>query len=78
MEGNLVSTPNGAALYTYRNGTALDAIRRAPGATFGAPVRLYLESDLRLAPPGAITPSGTATVLQLIQNTRLRARTGPV
>jgi hypothetical protein len=78
MEGNLVATPNGAALYTYRNGVALFGIRRAPGGTFGSPALLYRTSDLHIAQPGAITPSGSATVLQLIRNTRLRARTGPL
>jgi hypothetical protein len=78
MEGNLVATPNGAALYTYRDGVALFGIRRAPGGTFGSPVRLFGTSDLHISLPAAITPSGSATVLQLLRNTRLRSRTGPI
>jgi hypothetical protein len=77
MEGNLVSAANGAALYTYRDGVAVYAIRRPPGGAFGKPTRLYRRSDLHSGQPGAISPSGTATVLQLIQGSRLRARTGP-
>jgi hypothetical protein len=77
LGGDLTSGTNGAALFTYRNGGTVAALRRAPRGTFGGPVRVFGSSAVPplLSGSGAITPNGTALVIRAVRNTRLMVRT---
>jgi hypothetical protein len=78
LGGDLMSFPNGAALFTYRNGGTVATFRRGPGGTFGAPARVFGSSAVPplLSGSGAVAPDGTTFVIRAVRNTRLMVRIG--
>jgi hypothetical protein len=74
MGSRLDWAPTGAALLTYRaTPGGVWALRRLPGASFGAPVRVFMSAVTKL---GAVAADGAALVARVTQG-RFESRFAP-
>lgn len=73
LAGRLDSVWNGAALYTYRDAGAVKTIRRPPGGTFHAPVRVF--GSAASSASAAVAKDGTAFVAGVFPGVRFMTRT---